>query len=216
MKISYLCLAVTLLTTSYLFADLTIVQKIDGGGPQLTLKFKGDLIRQDPSPEISAIINYKTGEMIHIMHLKKAFMEISAERVKTMREKNPIKPKPSPELKPSGEMEIVETTDGKFEAEKFTFETDKGIKGAYWIVKDYPNGAKILAEMNKLKGAFGSSMSAGLIPDTTKLTGFPIRSKIEFKGEKPVFSTAISVKDTPIDDADFKAPEGYQEIPLPE
>jgi len=221
MKISGLCLAATFLTSTCLFADLTIVQKIEGAGStsEMMVKIKGDLIRVDPSPEISSIINNKTGEMITIMHPQKAFMKISGEQAKAMMAQakgpNASTPAKSPELKATGEKETIENTEGKFEAEKYTFTTAGGIKGTYWIVKNYPNAAKILTEMsNMAKGPIGESMSAG-VPDPTSLPGFPIKSTLEVTGQSPVTATVFSVKETPISDADFKTPEGYQTMSMP-
>ena len=50
-------------------ADLTIVQKVEGAGPvaDMTVKIKGEKARIDATPQISTIIDGKTGEMINLM-----------------------------------------------------------------------------------------------------------------------------------------------------
>lgn len=208
----------SLLTAASAMADIVVVQKVEGMGnsTDMTLKIKGDMIRVDPSTEMTTIMNNSTGEMTSIMHTQKKYVTMSGEDAKKAMT-NPDggeKPK-APEPKATGEKEKIKTDAGEFETEKFTFETATGVKGTYWIAKDYPDGQKIVDQMNSMmKGPLGESLSAGT-PDMTKLPGLPIKTVVEMEGQDPVTSTIVSAKEEVISDDEFKVPTGYEKIELP-
>src|SRR6266850_2664210 len=65
-------------------ADLTIVQKVEGTGPpsEMTIKIKGDKARIDVTPQLTTIVDGKTGEVINLMKDQKMIMRMSAEKMK--------------------------------------------------------------------------------------------------------------------------------------
>src|SRR6266576_3678714 len=65
-------------------ADLTIVQKVEGAGPptEMTIKIKGEKARIDASPQVTTIVNGKTGEMVNLMRDEKKIVRISADKMK--------------------------------------------------------------------------------------------------------------------------------------
>src|SRR4051812_5205318 len=67
-------------------ADLTIVQKIEGVSAlnQLTIKLKGNKARIEVSPEMTVIIDNKTGETLNMMNSKKRFLRMSADKSKAI------------------------------------------------------------------------------------------------------------------------------------
>jgi hypothetical protein len=212
MKRIGLCFLSLAAVSSSLFADLTIIQKMEGAGNSndMTLKLKGEMVRADPSADMTMIMNTKSGETTTLLHSQKMFMVLTGEQAKQMMpQADGEAAEPAPEPKATGEKEKIKTAAGEFEAEKYTFESKDGIKGSFWIAKDYPNGKKIMDQMIALmKGPLGASLSPGT-PDMTKLPGLPIKQVVEMEGQPPVTSTIISVKEDPISDDEFKIPAGY-------
>src|SRR4051812_46626182 len=66
--------------------DFTIVQKVEGkgAGNEITLKLKGDKIRVEAPPRVTAIIDGRTGDMITLMTAKRKFLRISGEKTKAI------------------------------------------------------------------------------------------------------------------------------------
>ena len=54
-------------------ADLTIVQKVEGtdGLHEITMKVKGDKARVEVSPQVTTILDAKTGELTNLLNDKK-------------------------------------------------------------------------------------------------------------------------------------------------
>ena len=88
MKTRGLCLIVIAFLSVTARGDLTIVQKVEGIGSvkQITTKLKGDKARVEVSPEITTIIDNKSGDMLSLMNTKKKFLRISAEKSKAIAE----------------------------------------------------------------------------------------------------------------------------------
>jgi hypothetical protein len=63
-------------------ADLTITQQIQKEGPPqeanltMTMKIKEGKMRLDLNPQVSSIVDLKTGDMISLMHEQKLMMTI--------------------------------------------------------------------------------------------------------------------------------------------
>src|SRR5438477_9405606 len=114
------CLAITAR------ADLTIIQKVEGAGPvaDMTIKIKGDKARIDATPQVTTIIDAKSGEMINLMNDQKTAVRVSAEKMKAaaaMLSKFTDKDKaaPQPKLTSTGKKEMV----NGYEAEEYVYET---------------------------------------------------------------------------------------------
>ena len=73
---------------SQTFADLTIVQSVEGMGPvsQMTMKIKGDKARIDVSPQMTMIFDAKKGEMINLMREQKMVVRMPADKMKAAAE----------------------------------------------------------------------------------------------------------------------------------
>ena len=77
------------LTISFLLsarADLTILQKVEraGSATNMTIKLKGDKVRIEASPQLTTIIDGKTGEITNLMNDQKTVVRISAEKAKAV------------------------------------------------------------------------------------------------------------------------------------
>ena len=115
MKTRGLSLIVTAFLSATARGDLTIVQKVEGVGSvkQITTKLKGDKARVEVSPEVTTIIDNKSGDMLSLMNTKKKFVRISAERSKAIAElaskysgDSPVAAERS-KLTPTGKKEMI-------------------------------------------------------------------------------------------------------------
>ncbi len=199
-------------------ADLTIVQKVEGAGPvaDMTIKIKGDKARIDATPQISTIIDGKTGEMINLMNDQKAAVRVSAEKMKAAAEmvskftdKNKNKSAEKPKLAATGKKETV----NGYETEEYVYEAPD-LKATYWIASKYPDGAAILKELQSLKSEAWTASNANM-PDYRDFPGLPIKTVISVGGNQ-ITSTITSVKKDPVNDTEFSIPKDFQEIKTPE
>ena len=197
-------------------ADLTVVQKMDGteGNNQITFKVKGDKARVEVNPQVTTIIDAKTGELTTLLNDKKTVMRISGERATAMAEmaKAFVKSE-APEQalpKPTGRKETI----NDYETEEYVSDSPN-YHATYWVAKSYPNYQSILQQMSLLqKGAF-ASITKGM-PDYHALPGMPLRTKIKVSGSGEITSTIESVSLAPLADSEFNVPDGYSEMKMPD
>ena len=202
--------------TNSLWADLTLIQKVDAAGTtgEMTIKFKGDKVRIDPAPELSIITDSKTGDTVTLMHAEKKAMRISgdkmkaaAEMVKKFSAASPIEQKAK--LTPLGRKETV----NGMPSEVFTADTAVG-KATYYIAMNYPDGPAIIQEM---KAAQPSALtnSGTNIPDFRDLPGVPVKIEMD-TARGHVVMTLISAKRDPIPNSAFDVPANYTEMKMPD
>ena len=194
-------------------ADFTIVQKVEGKGEakEMVIKIKGDKIRMEVSPQMTMIIDGRTGDMITLMNTQKKIMRISGERSKAIAEMA-AKYKGTT----SEKAKIVATgkkmTLNGYEAEEYIAET-KAFKAHYWIAPNFPNSAEIMKQFQAIIPAAWTDLAKGMM-DYRDLPGFPLRTQVNL-GEGEVVSTLVAVKTDPISDAEFVAPKDFTEMKMP-
>jgi Domain of unknown function (DUF4412) len=195
-------------------ADLTIVQRVDGAGPngEVTVKIKGDKERIDAPSQPTRIIDGKTGEMIDLMNDKKNFVRISAEQMKaaaeTINKFDDGKQASAHKLAPTGKKETI----NGYETEEFVFETPQ-FKASFWVATKYPDAAGILKQMQApVSGAWKPSNMG--MPDYTDFAGLPLKTVISV-GDNQVATTIMSVKKDSINATDFDIPKDFQELKKP-
>jgi uncharacterized protein DUF4412 len=198
-------------------ADLTLVQKVDGPGPdsQMTMKIKNDKARVDVNPQMTTIIDGKTGEMVNLMHDQKGVLRMSGDKMKAAiemarqfsgkGEKKETSQKPK--LVATGKKEIV----GGFETEQYTFETPD-FKATYWIAPKYPNGAAILKQLQSVNPGIWKTSNSSM-PDYKEFPGLPIKTLVSVAGRE-ITTTLVSVNQDPVSDAEFTVPNDYKEVNL--
>jgi hypothetical protein len=217
MKTAALVFIVSLCFILPLRADLTIVQKVEGAGQagEMTVKIKGDKARVEGSPNVTTIIDGKTGEMTNLMNDRKAVVRISAEKMKAAAEmigkfnaKN--EPAAKAKLTPTGKKETV----GGYEAEQYVCESPN-FKATYWIAPKYPDGAAILKQLQSLNPDMWKANNMGL-PDYRDFPGLPIKTVMSMGDSGEVTTTLIAIKQDPLNEAEFSVPKDFREIKLPE
>src|SRR5256714_2767035 len=195
-------------------ADLTIVQRVEGVGPngEVTVKIKGNKERIDAPSQPTRIIDGKTGEMIDLMNDKKSFIRISAEQMKaaaeTINKFDEGKQPSTPKLTPTGKKETI----NGYETEEFVYETPQ-FKASFWVATKYPDAAGILKQMQApVSGAWKPSNMG--MPDYTDFAGLPLKTVISV-GDNQVVTTIMSIKKDSISAADFDIPKDFQELKKP-
>ena len=197
-------------------ADLTIVQKVEGMGPasEMTIKIKGDKARIDATPQLTTIVDGKTGEVINLLKDQKTIVRMSAEKMKAAADmiskyagKNEKSGKPK--LTATGKKETI----NGYETEEYICDTPFG-KATYWIAPKYPDGVAILKQLQSLKSEIWNPTNSNM-PDYRDFPGFPIKTIMDMGGSLTT-STVVSVKQETLSDADFAVPKDFKEIKAPE
>ena len=194
-------------------ADLTIVQKVEGGGPiaNMTIKIKGNKVRVEATPEITSIIDSKTGEMINLINDKKTVMRISGEQAKAFAgealkavKSDPAAPKPK--LTPTGKKETInghETAEYIWQSPQFT--------ASYWIATKYPDSANIVKQLQTLNSqSFAQSMGTGT-PDFRDFPGVPLKTHVKMGGQE-MTSTITALKTDALNETEFSVPKDYKDM----
>src|SRR5215831_11453670 len=196
-------------------ADLTIVQKVDGVGMfnQITTKLKGDKARVEVSPEMAAIIDNKSGEIINLMNTQKKFVRLSADQSKAIAGlaskygdtgATTVKPK----LKATGKKETI----NGYEADEYVRESPT-MKETYWIALKYPESAAIVKQLQAITPAAWNNVAKGMF-DYRDFPGLPLRTIVKTEGSE-VVSTIVSIKQDPLPETEFLVPKDYEEVKVP-
>jgi hypothetical protein len=216
MKLASLCFLFSMVSLLSARADLTIVQKVQGihESEQMTIKIKGAKARIEATPQLTTIVDTKTGDMVNLMNDQKAVVRISAEKMKAAMEtirkfngegENATKPK----LVATGKKETI----NGYETEQYVYETPD-FKAKYWIAPKYPNGPAILKQLEVLNSGAWKPKDM-LMLDYTDFPGVPIKSIVTVNGTE-VTTTVVAIKEDLLSDSEFAVPKDFQEVRPPE
>ena len=212
----------SLLFSAFLFsarADLTIMQKVEGTGAnsEMVMKLKGDKMRIDMGPQLTTIIDVKTGEMVNLMNDQKTIMRMSADKVKAAMEMARQFSEKDEKKKSDEKAKLISTgkkeTINGYETEQYIFETPQ-FKATYWIAPKYPNAAAILKQLQAINPDVWKTSNTQM-PDYRDFPGLPIKSVVSMGGNQ-ITNTITAVKEDPLNDAEFAVPKDYQEMKLPD
>jgi hypothetical protein len=193
--------------------DFTLVQKVEGKGEakEIVLKIKGDKIRMEASPQMTMIIDGRTGDMITLMKAQKKIVRISGDKTKAIAE---MATKYSGTT--SEKTKIVATgkkmTINGYEAEEYIAES-KAFKAHYWIAPDFPNSAEIMKQLQAIIPAAWTDLAKGML-DYRDLPGYPLRTQVNL-GDGEIISTLVTLKTDPLSDAEFVPPKDFTEMKMP-
>jgi hypothetical protein len=198
--------------------DFTIVQKVEGKEVQgkrqaseITLKLKGDKIRMDATPQMTMIVDGRTGDTITLLNDKKKIVRISGEKAKAIAEmaaKYGGTTAEKPKLVATGKKMTI----NGYEADEYVAD-GKGFKARYWIAPSFPNSAAIMKQLQNNIPAAWNDLAKGMT-DYRDLPGLPLRTEVTV-GEENIVSTVVSVKSDPLADAEFLPPKDFQEVKVP-
>src|SRR6266496_736002 len=199
MKAAFYPLVLTAFVVLPVRADLTIVysttvqpashgQKAQptptavAAATNMTIKVKGDKARIDASPQITAIFDGRTGELINLLNDQKTVVRISPDKMRAIADMlnqfssnkaNSDKPR----LKPTGQRETI----NGYDTEQYSYE-GPDFKATYWIAPNYPNGAAALAQLQSIKSELWDAANTKM-PDFRDFPGLPIQMRIIVGGK---------------------------------
>lgn len=193
-------------------ADLTVNQQFQKG-PQtvdVVMKIKDGKIRMDPNPQMSVIIDAKTGDSLNLIHPQKKVLTLSADMVKKMREAQ-TGAQPA-----AGPVEAPKATGKKETINGYTCEeyetTVNGTKIQLWLTKDLPAAQKAMADLAALapdSDPMKSLLKGGELP------GFPMKTVITDASGETSSVIVKSLNEDSLSADDFVVPAGYEKMEMP-
>jgi hypothetical protein len=210
---TFLPLLATAVLATAAHADLTITQKVQqeaqpAADLTVTMKIKGQKMRMDASPQVSTIIDLKSGDMQNLMHDQKMVMTIPGALIKGLKQAAAPSASAGTELpKPTGNKETI----SGFACDEYTL-TSQGAKVNVWLTKDLPAAQQIMSEVSALSpdnDPFQAALKG------QKIDGFPLRTVIETPGVGKTTMTVVAVNESPLADSEFSVPSGYKTMQMP-
>jgi hypothetical protein len=205
-----------LLIASLARADIIIEQKMESAviNGNVTMKVKGDQARMDmPNPlggNVTTLMNFKSGDMITLMHQQKMAMKMNLADVKKQQEAGQkalgVDPAKLEKPKATGATEKI----GEYNTEVYEM-NQGGMQAKLWVAKDFPNAQAIKDQMMKLSSSIGGG---GFDPSKIDVPGMVVKSEVNTPVGKMTV-TLVRAEEKPVDDAEFKQPDGYQEMKMP-
>lgn len=244
MKTAFYSLVLTAFVILPLRADLTIVYSTTvqpashgqkeqptpsavAAATNMTIKVKGDKARIDASPQITAIFDGRTGEVINLLNDRNTVVRISPDKMRAIADMlNKFSSNKAgsdkPRLTPTGQRETI----NGYETEQYTYD-GPDFKATYWIAPNYPNGAAVLAQLQLIKSEFWDAANTKM-PDFRDFPGLPIRMRMIVGKENPagehgdsaaghpteITSTVTGVSLDSIADSQFTVPTNFKETKL--
>jgi hypothetical protein len=198
-------------------------------GTNMTIRIKGDKARIDATPQMTAIFDGRTGELINLLNDQKTLVRFSPDKMRAIA--GMLKTFSSnkggsnkPRLTPTGQKEMI----NGYDTEQYTYE-GPDFKAIYWIAPNYPNGAAVLAQLQSIKSELWDAANTKM-PDFRDFPGLPIRMRMIVNkenhsgehGEGPsgrpteITSSVTNVSLDSIADNQFTVPPGFKETSLPD
>jgi len=173
-----------------------------------TMKVKGTKVRLDlyaGQPQAFSIItDLNTGETITLMHPQKLFLKTPGTPMKQTRSPGTASKVPVPRA--TGQTQKV----GEYDTELYTWVNDRGITGTVWVAKNFPDYARIRADIAALDKTAAADNDTS--PELSMLPGMMVRSQVTGGGQT-IIVALISAKEGPLDASLFGIPRDYKEVP---
>jgi hypothetical protein len=191
-------------------ADLVMQQQIvtPNSTSVATMKVKGTKVRLDlyaGQPQAFSIItDLNTGETITLMHPQKLFLKTPGTPMKQTKSPGTTSKVPVPRA--TGKTQKV----GDYDTELYTWVNDRGINGTVWVAKNFPDYARIRADITVLDKTAGADNDTS--PELSLLPGMMVRSQVTGGGQT-IIVALISAKEVPLDASLFGIPRDYKDMP---
>jgi len=199
-------------------ADMTITQEMHqdttlmapGSDLTVTMKIKGDKVRMDGMPQMSTIVDLKSGDVTSLMHSQKVVMKIPGSTIKSIQEMQTARSGAASAADPLKATGRKETING-YECEEY--ETDVGgAKVDLWLTKNLPAAERAMAQAAQLAG--DNDPLKSILKDQ-KVPGFPMRTVIDNGSQGKITITVTSLNEDPIPDSAFETPSDYRLMQTP-
>ena len=203
-------LAAIFFATAGAQADLVLQQQITTAKYTgvTTMKVRGTKVRLDlyaGQPQaVSTIMDLSTGENITLMHNQKMFLKTPGTPMNQARPASKASKAPVPQN--SGKKQKV----GDYDTELYSWSNAQGITGTAWVAKNYPDFARIKADLAMLDKTADAEDDTS--PQVSLLPGMVVRSQVSGGGQTLTLAL-ISAKEGPLDSSNFAIPRDYKEMP---
>jgi hypothetical protein len=193
-------------------ADLIMQQQIitPNGEGVATMNIKGARMRMDLYPgqprAQSIITDLNTGEIITLMHSEKLYLKTTGGPKKKPEAAG--RTTQAPVARPTGKIQKV----GDYDTELYTWSNARGINGTAWVAKNFPDYARIRADIAVLDKTTGADNDT--TPELSSLPGMVVRSQVAGGGQT-ITMALISAKETSLDTTIFGIPRDFKELPKP-
>ncbi|MFZ0825897.1 MAG: DUF4412 domain-containing protein [Verrucomicrobiia bacterium] len=211
MKRSLICLAIAWAAAAAQ-ADLVMQQQIvtPNYTGVATMKVKSTKVRLDlyaGQPQaFSTITDLNTGETITLMHSQKLFVRTAGVPMNQPASAGHGAASKAPVPHATGQTQKV----GDYDTELYTWSNDRGIIGTAWVARNFPDYARVRADLDVLDKTAGADNDAS--PALGMLPGMVVRSQVAGGGQT-ITMALISAKEGPLDSSVFGLPRGYKELP---
>jgi hypothetical protein len=215
MKTALLTAAIGFLSLSSSFADWVIVQKAGAAGQnqEVTMKIKDNLTRMDVGGQMTMIMDTTSGSMEMFMHAQKMVMRMDKSMMESAMAMAGQLGGNTGDAKPAAPKATGEKVKvGEWDTEVFTWSGGMG-EGKFYVAKDFPGYAKLAKIMDEMTKAMGNPATA-MAPQSSDFPGMVVKSEMKVKGQT-VTSELVSAKEEAVDAKEFKAPDGYNEMKMP-
>jgi hypothetical protein len=198
-------------------------------GNNMTIKVKADKARIDVSPQVTAIFDGQTGELINLLNDQKTIVRIPPDKMRAIADMvNKFSSNKAgsdkPRLTPTGQREMI----NGYDTDQYTYD-GSDFKATYWIAPNYPNGAAVLAQLQAIKSELWDAANTKM-PDFRDFPGLPIRMRMIVGKENPgrehgasglgfpieITSNVTGVSLDSIADSQFTVPANFKERKLPD
>jgi len=202
-------------TTTIARADLVLQQQIVAANYTgiATVKVKGAKVRLDlyaGQPQaISTISDLSTGDSVTLMHNQKMFVKTSGALMKQAKSSGSGVASKAPIPHPTGKTEKV----GAYNTDIYTWSNSRGITGTAWVAKNYPDYAKIRADLAVVDQS-AAVMNNGADPELSRLPGMVVKTQVT-GGSQTIIVTLVSAQEEPVDASLFQTPANYKELSRP-
>ena len=206
----FLALSAILCATVGAQADLVLQQQITAAKYTgvTTMKVKGTKVRLDlyaGQPQaVSTLTDLSTGENITLMHNQKMFLKTPGTPMNQARPSGTASKAPLPQN--TGKKQKV----GDYDTELYSWSNARGITGTAWVAKNYPDFARIKADLAMLDKTADADDDTS--PQVSLLPGMVVRSQVSGGGQTLTLAL-ISAKEGSVDSSNFVIPRDYKEMP---
>ncbi|HRJ71780.1 MAG TPA: DUF4412 domain-containing protein [Terrimicrobiaceae bacterium] len=194
-------------------ADLTVTQEFQQESPAqkmtVTMKIKGDKVRMDGNPEVTTLIDVKSGDTKNLMHSQKKVMAIPGALIKQIQAAQSAGKSADKiaEPKATGRTETI----SGYACEEYEIDAE-GTKIQVWLTKDLPAAQRVMSDLAKLSA--DADPLKGML-DGEKLEGFPMKTVIQPASGGKATVTVVALNEDPLPEADFEVPKGYEAMQMP-
>ncbi len=194
-------------------ADLTVTQEFQQESPAqkmtVTMKIKGDKVRMDGNPEVTTLIDVKSGDTKNLMHSQKKVMAIPGALIKQLQAAQSAGKSADKiaEPKATGRKETI----NGYVCEEYEIDTD-GTKIQVWLTKDLPAAQRVMSDLAKLSA--DTDPLKGMLSGE-KLEGFPMKTVIQPASGGKATVTVVALNEDPLPETDFEVPKGYEPMQMP-